>query len=76
MSRIITDAHVAATARVAARILEDEGWCRGDYAASRVASSGHCRYCLMGAIAVAAGAPPHAWEVRAATADEAMTRTL
>lgn len=76
MTTVITDAHVAATARVAARILEEGGWVRGEYAASQMAAPGHCRYCLMGAIAVAAGAPPNAWEVRATTPEEGMARSL
>lgn len=69
--QIITDAHVADTARVAARILEDEGWCQGDYTRPEDDQPGRCRLCLLAAIALAAGGRPDEWELRAETPDEA-----
>lgn len=76
MTRIITDAHVAATARVAARILDDEGWCQGDYTKAEGEQPGRCRLCLLAAISLAAGGRPDEWELRAETPDDAFVHGL
>lgn len=65
MRRLVTPAHVAATLRVAARLIELGGWYRGTYAPGgkhAYTAQDTCPVCLMGAVAQAAGLNPDAWE--------------
>lgn len=78
VTRLITDSHVAATLRVAASIVDLNGWCCGGYVQGNVRADAHTVYpvCVMGAVAQAAGLAPDAWDTDPQDADAALAHAL